>query len=55
MTPQSRMHAARLNRIAGPALIDRHIMPRLVSTKTSADAATTAEKAADMIREDHGE
>ncbi len=44
----------RFNGIAGLRIVDNSIMPRVISSNTNAAAIMIGEKAADMIKQDHG-
>ena len=44
----------RFNGISGLRVVDNSIMPTVISSNTNAAAIMIGEKAADMIRADHG-
>jgi choline dehydrogenase len=44
----------RFNGIEGLRVVDNSIMPRVISSNTNAAAIMIGEKAADMIKQDHG-
>jgi choline dehydrogenase len=44
----------RFNGIEGLRVIDNSIMPKVISSNTNAAAIMIGEKAADMIKADHG-
>ena len=44
----------RFNGIEGLRVVDNAIMPRVISSNTNAAAIMIGEKAADMIKQDHG-